>query len=238
MATYAVLGATGSTGGSIVEVLLKSADKKIRPFVRSKEKLLTQRPELESLPNVTIFEGQLQNVETLADCLTGTTAAFLAIGETDNVPGTSVAQEQAKAAVAALELIREQDPNARLPQLIVLSSASLERKLMQDFPAAAYAVLERAAGHVYDDLRLAEEYLRSHEWIKQVYIKPGGLVHDIPKGHILSTERQQTFLSFLDLAAGMVEVAEADDDTWDLKNVSVIPAAPGTRFEWFVPYFL
>ena len=109
---------------------------------------------------------------------------------------------------------------------------------MKDFPAAAYAVLERAAGHVYHDLRLAEEYLRSHEWIKQVYIKPGGLVHDTPKGHILSTERQQTFLSFLDLAAGMVEVADADDDKWDLKNVSVIPASPGTRFEWFVPYFL
>ena len=221
-----------------MEVLLKSPEKKIRPFVRSKQKLLTQRSELESLPNVTIFEGTLRNVETLAECFAGATAAFLAIGETDNIPGTSVAQEQASAAVKALELVRKNDPNARLPQLIVLSSAALEKKFMKDFPAAPYAVLKRAAGHIYHDLRLAEEYLRSHGWVKQVYIKPGGLVHDTPKGHILSTERQQTFLSFLDLAAGMVEVAEADDDTWNLKNVSVLPAAPGTRFPWFNPYFL
>ena len=35
----------------------------------------------------------------------------------------------------------------------------------------------------------------------------------------------------------MVEVAEADDDKWDSKNVSVVPASPGTKAEWRVPYF-
>lgn len=161
---------------------------------------------------------------------------FLAAAQPGNVPGSSVAQESAKAAVEALELIRKNDPNAQLPQLIVLSSASLEPNLMQDFPTDRYAFLKRAFGHTYHDLRMAEQYLRSHEWIKQVYIKPGGLVHDCAKGHMLSTERQQTFLSYLDSAAGVVEVADADNNQWDLKNVSVVPAAPGTRFEWAVPY--
>ena len=237
MATYAVIGATGACGGSIVEVLLQSPDKKIRAFVRSKKKLLGQKPELETSPNVSIYEGQLKEINLLTEFISGTNAVFLAAGATNNIPGCDVARELNKSVVAALETIRQKDPQARLPQLIILSSASLEKDLMKDFPHFAHGILSKAAGYIYADLRLAEEYLRSHEWIKQVYIKPGGLVLDSPKGHILSTERQQTFLSYADLAAGMVEVADADDDKWDLKNVSVLPAAPGTRVEWRIPYF-
>ena len=109
---------------------------------------------------------------------------------------------------------------------------------MQEVPKIGQTVMKMAASHIYDDLRKAETFLRSHDWIKQVYIKPGGLVHDKQRGHALSTKRQQTFLSFLDLAAGMVEVADADGDRWDMKNVSVIPASPGTRIEWRIPLFL
>lgn len=69
-------------------------------------------------------------------------------------------------------------------------------------------------------------------------IKPGGLVHDAQKGHELSTERQQTFLSFLDLAAGMVEAGQAEDGKWDMKDVSVVPTAKDVKIEWRVPYFV
>jgi hypothetical protein len=97
--------------------------------------------------------------------------------------------------------------------------------------------LKTALSYIYSDLRLAEDFLPPHEWIKQVYIKPGGLVQNKPHGDILSTERQETFLSFINLAAGKVEVADADDDKWDFKNVSVVPASPGTKIGWMVPYY-
>lgn len=67
---------------------------------------------------------------------------------------------------------------------------------------------------------------------------PGGLTHDVQKGHELSAERQQTFISFLDLAAGMVEVADADA-RWEGKHVSVVLKGDRkARFEWWAPVVL
>lgn len=60
-------------------------------------------------------------------------------------------------------------------------------------------------------------------------------MHDEQRGHEVSTERSRTLLSFLDLAAGMVEVADAEGDHWDMKDVSVLPTARDVRIEWRVP---
>ncbi|KAK3684470.1 hypothetical protein LTR37_020247 [Vermiconidia calcicola] len=237
MATYAVLGSTGQVGGSIIEVLLHDSEKRIHACARSKQKLLSMRPTLSSSPNVAIFEGTLRDTDTLTDCITGTNAVFLAAAASDNIPGCTVAQEQARAVIEALKNLRKRDPQARLPQLVVLSSSSLEPHLVENIPPIGRWVLHTAASHVYADLRLAEQFLRSHDWVKMVFVKPGGLSHDKPRGHVFSTERQQTFLSFLDLAAGMVELADSADDRWDMKNVSVNPASPGTAVEWRIPYF-
>ena len=237
MATCAVLGSTGQIGGSTLQILLQSPQRKVNAYARSKKRLLALQPGLDSSPNVSIYEGALQDISTLTDCIAGTSVVFLAVGASENIPGCDIAQQQAKAAVEALNELHKHDSQARLPQLIVVSSSSLEKSLCKDIPPIAQWLLHTCASNVYADLRLAEQYLRSHEWIKQVYIKPGGLVHDKPRGHILNTQRQETFLSFLDLAAGMVEVADADDDKWDMQNVSVVPASPGTRVEWRVPYF-
>ena len=204
MATYAVLGSTGQVGGSILEVMLHSPERKIHALARSRRKLLAQKPELDSSPNVSIYEGALSDTDILRECITGTSVVFLCAAASDNIPYTDIAQQQAICVVRSLEAIRENDPRARLPQLIVLSSATLNEKFTQSTPAIGAWVIKRAASWVYADLRLAEEYLRSHDWIKQVHVKPGGLSHDKPHGHVLSTERSQSFLSFLDLAGGMV----------------------------------
>lgn len=63
-------------------------------------------------------------------------------------------------------------------------------------------------------------------------MKPGGLLHDKQRGHELSTERARTtFLSFLDLAKGMVEIANTKDNRWDMKNVSALPTSKDAKFE-------
>lgn len=238
MVTYAITGATGRTGGSIVEILQARSEVTVRAIVRSKQKLLDQRPSLAKSPNVEIFEGGIDNVSLLASAISGTQAVFLAAGASDNIPGLQVSQQQVKAVVAAVSQLREQDPAMKLPLIVVLSSASIEYQYVKDIPKAAKAILYRAAYFVYKDLEIAESYLRGQDWLPQVYVRPGGLVHDVPHGHVLSTERQETFISFLDLAAGMVEVAEAGGDVWDQRSVSVVPATSGTKIEWTLPWIM
>lgn len=141
--------------------------------------------------------------------------------------------------VSALEKLRRDEPNAKPPRLIVLSSASLSAHLSRSVPRVVHWLLLTCASHVYADLAKAETYLRSQgSWISTTFVKPGGLAHDAQKGHELSTERQVTFLSFLDLAAGMVEIADAEGEGWDGRDVSVVPTAEDVRIEWWAPYYL
>lgn len=60
---------------------------------------------------------------------------------------------------------------------------------------------------------------------------PGGLVHDTQKGHALSLVREQSPLSYLDLAAGMVEVADSGD-TYHMRNVAVLPTGKDVKFPY------
>jgi oxidoreductase AflX len=236
MPFYAVMGATGNTGQSLLNILSQSPDNSIHAYVRSKSKLLRLSPELSSAKNVKIFEGDLEDVDLICNCISGTRAVLMAIAMSDNMSGCRIAQDTARVVVAAMEKLRSKDANVKLPRVIVLSSASLDDYLCRDLPHFVHWMLLTCASNVYADLIKAEEYLRSQEsWITSVFIKPGGLVHDKQKGHALSTERQQTFLSFLDLAAGMVEVADTEGDKWDMKNVSVLPTAKDVKIEWMAP---
>jgi hypothetical protein len=268
MPTYAILGATGQVGSSILDALLQSSIKcpqskiQINVFVRSKQKLLSMRPALASHPHISFYEGQMNDSALLASCIRNTRAVFLCIAAQDNVPHCSIAQEQARAVLAALAMNdknkndhepasddERKNDNSKPstastppPKLIILSSASLEPHLMADLPTTFVPIMHAAASWVYADLRLAETHLRTHAppAVELIFIKPGGLVHDKPVGHRLSTTRQQTFLSFADLGAGMVEAADSPAGRWaEAKgNVSVVPAGEGTRVEWYVPWFL
>ena len=237
--SYAVLGATGNIGQSLLKVLEEQPNKDIHAFVRSKSKLERLSPAICSKANVKIFQGNITDISTLKQCLQGTRAAFLAVAVTDNIPGCSIAQDTARCVVAALQELKEEAPYSKLPRLIVLSSASLNDKFWRDIPHILHKLMSMAASYVYEDLAKAEEYLRSQgDWISSTFVKPGGLVHDAQKGYELSTERQQTFLSYLDLAAGMVEIADTDGDVWNMEDVSVLPTAKDVKIEWWVLWFL
>ncbi len=239
MNSYAVLGATGNTGQSLLTILSQAPDKTIHAYCRSKSKLLRLSPHISSNENIKVYEGNLDDVSLIADCISGTKAVFMVVALSDNMPGCSIALDTARVVVSAMEKLRKDDPDARLPRAIVLSSASLDNHLCRDMPRFVHWMLFACASNVYKDLIQAEKYLRSKEdWISTTFIKPGGLVHDRQRGHELSTERQQTFLSFLDLAAGMVEVADTEGDKWDMRNVSVLPTSKDVKFEWMAPVYL
>ncbi|KAF3041357.1 hypothetical protein E8E12_008206 [Didymella heteroderae] len=239
MSAYAILGATGQVGGSILQALGEDTAKRINVLVRSRSKLEKSYPPVVSNNNIHVFEGSISDIPTLASCLKETHAVFLCVAVTDNKPGLTVSVDAAQAVIKALQSLQARDRFFKPPRLVVLSSASLDTKFWRTVPNFVHSVMYAANSHIYDDLAHAEVFLRQHEdWLDMTFVMPGGLSHDVQQGHELSTERQQTFISFLDLAAGMIEVADADA-RWSGKHVSVVlKEGRKARIEWWATILL
>ncbi|KAG6355877.1 hypothetical protein INS49_015261 [Diaporthe citri] len=72
---------------------------------------------------------------------------------------------------------------------------------------------------------------RRSGWVDAVFVKPGGISTDSRRGHELSTEGSQTFVSFLDVAGGMVQCADEGAARWAGGSVSVLSRGKA-RVEW------
>ncbi|KAJ4991593.1 hypothetical protein SVAN01_02974 [Stagonosporopsis vannaccii] len=239
MSAYAILGATGQVGGSILELLGSYSENNINVLVRSRTKLETSYPSLSSKPNIRVFEGNISDIAILSQCLKGTHAVFLTVAVTENIPGVSISVDTAHAVISALESLKAQNPHFKPPRLVVLSSASVDDRFWRNVPAFVHNVMYAANAYIYDDLRRAETYLRQYEdCLDMTFVMPGGLTHDVQQGHELSSESQQTFIGFLDLAAGMIEAADGDVK-WEGKHVSVVlKGGKRARIEWWAPVVL
>lgn len=243
MPTYAVLGATGSTGLALLDNLSKSPKYTVNAYVRSKAKLERFRPGISQSDKVQIFEGDLHDIPLITRCISNVSAIFAVVATNTNIPGNTIAQDTAQVIVAALCNLRTQNPDVKLPRIIVLSSATVNPTFSQGMPALFHWLTETAFSYIYEDLRRAERYMRLHKsWVNATFVHPGGLVHDAQKGHAVSLDgvssvKEQKFLGYLDLAAGMIEVADAEGK-YDWVPVSVVSTAKDVKIEWRVPIFL
>ena len=123
--------------------------------------------------------------------------------------------------------------------MVVLSSASIDPRFIRNIPWPLHSILYTALSSLYRDLELAESYLLSHSgWVDSVFVKPAALTHDVQGGHKLSVDESKSPLSFLDLAAWMVEVAGGGSDEWAGRSVSVLPMAEKVAFPWDAPVAL
>lgn len=241
MPTFAILGATGTTGQAILTLLEKDPTAKIHCFVRNARKLYGQTPHLDLRTNkrVNVFEAPLTDIAALATCIAPCDAVFMCVATNENSPGCSIALDAAHSVVAALSHIRcVQKSEAPLPRIVVLSSGTINDHLCRETPAIAWWLVWIGLKYIYEDLIKAEAYYRLHKsWITVVFVQPGGLVEDVQAGHAVSTEKESTgFLSFLDLAAGMIECGMKDRSAteWDWLGVSVLPTG-NTRFNFMAP---
>lgn len=250
MPTYAIIGATGATGSALLTLLLNKTPKTtIHAYARSKKKLLSQQPSLVSNSSVRIFDGSLTDVPLIASCVLGVDAIFAVIGVNENVPGIHLAQDTAHTLVAALcynshtrrgESKTNESDATSSPQVIFLSSSTLNPDMCVEVPRPVHWLLSTAFSHTYADLALAESYLRLHRsWLHATFIQPGGLVEEKQKGHELrlhglEKKAGSAFMSYLDLAAGMIEVAESPGK-YDWAGVGVIPTSTNVPMEWKVP---
>jgi putative NADH-flavin reductase len=230
--SYAILGATGNTGSSLIQVLLNVPNTKVHAYCRSKAKLTRMLPEVVENKKVEIFEGSIEDVDLLANCVRGCQAVFLTISTNDNVPGCRMSQNSTRTVIRALDMIRtESGPDTRLPKLVLLSSATLDEHLARTMPKWFKPIMKTAASHVYKDLEIAEELLRSNQdWVTSIFIKPAGLSLDKQRGHRLTLDDQESFLSYLDLAAGMIEAVDDPDGRYDMKNVGVVSTGGSAKF--------
>ena len=235
--TYAVLGATGTVGNILLTHLFTTTSIHINAFIRSQAKLDVLSPDIVTSPRLTTYVGDItHSLAPLTDCLRSTTAAFLCCACSNNNPATTIAQDQARAVIAALNRIRADDPTAIVPRLIVLDSAETEARFCSNIPWLFQQVLFRANCFIYADLIAAAAILRKEEgWVDMIFVKSGGLSHDAPEGHRVSGEGpQQTWLSFGDLAAGMVECAcKVEGRRWVGSSVTVVGrSGRGVGVEW------
>ncbi|KAI8623044.1 hypothetical protein F5Y19DRAFT_493684 [Xylariaceae sp. FL1651] len=238
MATYAVFGATGNCGSALIENLLPAPETTIHAYCRNEAKLIRLFPEAVKAGRVKIFEGDIENVDVFTRCIRGCRAVFTAVTMNDNIPKVRVAQDMTRTLISALKRVREEEGgrNVKMPKIVVLSSASLEPSLCGNFPAVMHWIVLHANSNVYEDLRVQERMLRAEEaWLSSIFIKPGGLSKDVQRGHKLNLKDQETFVSYLDLAAAMIEAADDPDGRYDMKDVSVNNLAGSAKFPKTLP---
>lgn len=138
-------------------------------------------------------------------------------------------QDSAATAIAALKNIKAKAlPGYKLPTLVLLSSATLDPYLSRNMPSWFRPIMRTAASHVYGDLILAEKMMRAESsWLPSIFIKPAGLSPDISRGHRLTLDEEESFISYLDLSAGMIEAVQDPEGRYHARNVGVVNAKRG-----------
>ncbi|KAK8050747.1 NAD-dependent epimerase/dehydratase [Apiospora phragmitis] len=230
MAAYAVLGSTGNCGTALIRNLLLSTQPiTVHAYCRNEAKLCRLIPEITDNKRVRVFTGSIHDVDLMMDCVRGTQAVFLVVTTNDNVPGCRVSQDSATAVVQALQRLKAEGPaGQKLPRLVLLSSATIDDHLSRDMPGWFRPIMLAAASHVYEDLRRTEVFLRSQaDWLNTIFIKPAGLSVDTPRGHRLTLDEEESFISYMDLAAGMIEAAQDEEGRYDGRNLGVVNKTRG-----------
>ncbi|KAJ5655743.1 hypothetical protein N7507_007693 [Penicillium longicatenatum] len=235
--TYAVLGSTGNCGRALIQNLLHKQGVNIHAYCRDQSKLLRLLPDVKPGGRVKVFTGSIDDVELLTSCLRDCQAVFLVVSTNDNIPGCRVAQDTATAVIASLQNLKqslgesEGKDSPQLPKLILLSSATIDDHFSRHVPSLLRTILLRSASHVYNDLIETEKLLRSQEdWLTTIFIKPGALSVDIQRGHALSLTDEDSPLSYLDLAAAMIEAADDETGSYYMRDVSVVNVNGKAKF--------
>lgn len=245
MPTYALIGATGATGSSVLRCLLQTASESdpfsINILVRSRPKLLGMFPGLERRsPTVRIFQGESTNPEPLDAVLHNASVLFMCVGQNGSPMGTSLVQDSVIAVVDALRRQRRHRHRHRHPCTVIqLRSASLNPALAVQVPRFVHRLVSFCLFAGYTDLRRACEVLHEASLaglLQYVLVDPPTL-HDAdgrtPTGHELIIAEPQTIcLSYADLGVALCEIA---DRAYEFQGQAVGVTATGpVRQSWGV----
>ncbi|BCS19621.1 uncharacterized protein APUU_20053A [Aspergillus puulaauensis] len=243
MPTYALLGATGSTGSSVLRRLLQTASEtdsfSVNILVRSRPKLLGMFPGLDQRrsPTVRIFQGESTNPELLDAVLHNASILFMCVGQNGSPMGMTLVQDSAVAVVDALRRQRRHQGSACT--VIQLRSASLNPALSVQVPRLVHRLVSFCLFAGYSDLRRACEVWHDASLaglLQYVLVDPPTL-HDADgrraTGHELIIAESQTIcLSYADLGVALCEIADRALE-FQGKAVGVTATGP-VRHTWGV----
>ncbi|KAK4679816.1 hypothetical protein QC764_207420 [Podospora pseudoanserina] len=222
MSTYALLGATGATGTSILHHLLQNPPQdliQLNILVRSKPKLLQTFPTLlSSRPpppfKIHIFEGTSTSPHSLTPCLTSATTILNCVGTNASNPGTTLHSATASAIISSLTTISlTNKSHYQPPTILQLRTASLNPALSSQVPKLVHSVVSFCLHNSYSDLEEAcNLYIPASRngLLNYILIDPPTLHESPPTGYSLITradEKQDVALSYADLGAAMCELA-------------------------------
>lgn len=222
MPTYALLGATGSTGSAILRCLLSRPPKDLtlNVFVRSRSKLCNAFQDLENKIafEVNIIEGTPSDASAMQECLKDVDVVMACIGSNISTQGISVIYETATAIIDALRVHRTSSGHAyQAPTVIQLRSTSLNPTLKAQQQWTAQIMAPFCFRYVYEDLdRACKLFASSPELLNYIYVDPPS-IHDAdgttPTGYkLILDEKQEPALSYADLGAAFCEVAARRDE--------------------------
>ncbi|MCJ1396245.1 hypothetical protein MMC18_009134 [Xylographa bjoerkii] len=238
MATYALLGATGSTGSAILRCLLEKPPPrlKLQIFVRSKSKLLNAFPDIEGKApfTVDIIEGTPDDSAALQKCLQGANVVFMCIATNQCTRGLSICYDTTSAIVDALKVLRQKQASSyAVPTILQLRSVNSNPTLAPKESVIAHSIIRYCLYYVYADLDRGCELLTKTKTedpalLDYIFVDPPGL-HDADgttrTGHeLLVTELPKMNLSYADLGAAFCEVAERRNE---FKGMGVAVSATG-----------
>jgi oxidoreductase AflX len=220
MPAYALLGATGSTGSSILRCLLSEPpeDLQLNILVRSKSKLQNAFPNLaETAPfRIRIFEGDSTDPGALKPCLEDAVVVFMCVAQNESKRGMTLSYDTAAAIIATLKgLCKLQGDEYNPPTILQLRSASLNPPLARQVPWLVHQIVAFCLHHGYVDIKRAcglYESAAEEMLLDYIFVDPP-TIHDAPgaerTGHkLISTEKQEVALSCADLGAAFCETAE------------------------------
>jgi oxidoreductase AflX len=155
--------------------------------------------------------------QSLAQCLRGASIIFSCIDINESIPGQSLAVDTAKAIVSALHVLQQDSPTEyKPPTVVVLSSGAINPQFSKVVLKAFKVILDTALFHAYEDLRRAEAFYKSvaqDDLLNVVFAQPLAIMAgDVPTGYELSTTRCAKVVSYADLGAGIVEMAERGEE--------------------------
>ncbi|KAK5705643.1 hypothetical protein LTR17_021509 [Elasticomyces elasticus] len=166
MPTYALLGATGSTGSAVLRYLLEvpSPDLNLNIFVRNKNKLLKAFPALEDTkqPKITIIEGTPNDESSLQQALKDAAVVFQCIATNQSTPGVSVACDTVTALIGALRGLHSSSSSSyRAPMVLQVRAAPLNPTFAAQQPWLMSTIIHFALHHTYADTDKACKLLAS-----------------------------------------------------------------------------
>ena len=218
MPTYALIGATGSTGAAVLHCLLSEPPKdlNLHLLVRSKTKLLRIFEGVEEFTkaSIRIFEGSSTDTATLEPCLRDVSVVFMCVGQNESKRGSTLSYDSVLSIVSTLKTLRKLEGSTyNIPTIVQLRSASLNPVLAKQAPKIVHKIVSFCLHYNYADMKSACMILQNaakEGYLSYVFVDPP-TIHDSngreQSGYkLIHNEKQATALSYADLGAALCEI--------------------------------